>query len=301
MFGSNYSQFMGCFIGGLIGDAVGAMFENQVADYSTDFSLVAYPWFTTDDTQLTLATCEAIEANCGVFPEKVAGQFLRWFQQNRLIGLGSTTLQALQGLQVGGHWALVGRSGEFAAGNGAAMRIAPLVFVLDPAKDRLLVKDVCNITHKNDEAYVGALAVLIALHYIKAGLWNNDQTWDHYIINTLPDTKVKDALKIVQQLPDWSIEQFAQQFGSSGYVVETVPLAILAASKVKEIGFTEMLKSLIRAGGDTDTTCSIAGQLAGTWLGLENLPKDLVAKAKEMKEYDMFHQFIKPMPHNTQA
>ena len=45
------------------------------------------------------------------------------------------------------------------------MRIAPLAFFLDPedAGDRQLIRDVCRITHHNEEAYVGALAVVTAV------------------------------------------------------------------------------------------------------------------------------------------
>jgi ADP-ribosyl-[dinitrogen reductase] hydrolase len=97
--------------------------------------------------------------------ENIAKHFLRWYNSGRLVGLGSSTLKALRDLQVGAHWGLSGRSGEYAAGNGAAMRIAPLAFFLSIDKDRSLIKDVCYITHKNDEAYVGCLSVLYALDY----------------------------------------------------------------------------------------------------------------------------------------
>ncbi|HAS39880.1 MAG TPA: hypothetical protein DCS93_05345 [Microscillaceae bacterium] len=292
MFKHRPNRLLGCFIGGMIGDAVGAIFENNVPDNQGAIILTHPYWQTTDDTQLTLATLESIVEHQGVFPEKIAQRFLEWFQQKRLVGLGSATLQALQGLQVGGHWALVGRSGEFAAGNGAAMRIAPLAFVLDPIWDRVLIKDVCNITHKNDEAYVGALAVLLAIHFISADLWtDNDALWD-YLIQELPDTKTRDALKLAKQFPAMSIELFAANFGNSGYVVETVLLALFAASKVKDLGFEAMLQAIIRAGGDTDTIASIAGQVAGTWLGLDGLPEKLLVKAKKMKEYGMFEKLL---------
>ena len=37
------------------------------------------------------------------------------------------------------------------------MRIAPLAFVLDAGdrSHRVIIRDVCRITHHNDEAYVG--------------------------------------------------------------------------------------------------------------------------------------------------
>lgn len=288
MFNITPNQLLGCFIGGMIGDAVGAIFENNVPKNQGGISLTHAHWQTTDDTQLTLATLESIVADKGVFPEKIAQRFLEWYQAKRLVGLGSATLQALQGLQIGGHWALVGRSGEFAAGNGAAMRIAPLAFLVDPVWDRTLIKDVCNITHKNDEAYVGALAVLLAIHFITTDRWQTNEVLWNYLVQELPDTKVRDAIQLASQFPDMSIELFATNFGNSGYVVETVSLALFAASKVKTIGFEAMLQAIIRAGGDTDTIASIAGQLAGAWLGLDGLPENLLAKAKAMKEYEMF-------------
>src|SRR5262245_24138963 len=70
---------------------------------------------------------------------------LRW----AVPGLGSSTLKALRDLSAGAHWALAGARGEYAAGAGAAMRIAPLAFLLDPASadDRVLIRDVARITH----------------------------------------------------------------------------------------------------------------------------------------------------------
>ena len=65
-------------------------------------------------------------------PESVANHFLRWFRDRRISGIGGSTLKSLTELDAGGHWAMVGATGEYSAGNGAAMRIAPLAFVLDP-------------------------------------------------------------------------------------------------------------------------------------------------------------------------
>src|SRR5665213_3298616 len=92
---------------------------------------LTYAWSLTDDTQLTLATCEAIVAHGRVDPECIAAEFAREFRAGMLTGLGASTYQALESLAAGGHWALVGRKGDQAAGNGAAMRIAPLAFCLD--------------------------------------------------------------------------------------------------------------------------------------------------------------------------
>jgi ADP-ribosylglycohydrolase len=72
----------------------------------------------TDDTQLTLATCEAILNSRDVSPESIAKKMLEWYNNRKLSGLGASTLKALRDLQVGAHWGLSGRSGEYAAGKG---------------------------------------------------------------------------------------------------------------------------------------------------------------------------------------
>lgn len=63
------------------------------------------------------------------------------------------------------------------AGNGAAMRIAPLAFHVDPAlaQDRQVIRDVCRITHHNDEAYVGALAIVGAVRSLAFNSSTPDQ------------------------------------------------------------------------------------------------------------------------------
>jgi len=51
--------------------------------------------------------------------------------------------------------------------------------------------------------------------------------------------------------------------GTSGYVVDSVPLAIAAANQVDQLGMEEMFNQLVQFRGDTDTNCSIAGQVPG--------------------------------------
>lgn len=279
-------RFRGCIIGGAIGDAFGSSYENETEERKDVFYPFGKPvererhWNITDDTQLTLATCEAILKDESLNPSVFADHFLYLYRQRKLSGIGSSTLKALTELDFGGDWSQVGRKGEYAAGNGAAMRIAPLAFCENISRSR--IREICSITHNSDEAYVGALSVVIAIREIVQGNWTGDENLIELLIPQLPDTRLRDRLIEIKDVQDI----FEVGNGrNGGYVVDSVPLAIAAANKVKEIGIEKMFQQLIEIGGDTDTNCSIAGQIAGALIGLEKTPLTLVRKLQKLDEY----------------
>ena len=76
------------------------------------------------------------------------------------------------------------------------MRIAPLAFILDPAdpQDRRKIRDVCRITHHNDEAYIGALAVVLAIRSVITGNWSQQRSFLADVVSSLPDSAVRDRI-----------------------------------------------------------------------------------------------------------
>lgn len=160
------------------------------------------------------------------------------------------------------------------------MRIAPLAFFLDPADaaGRQTIRDVCRVTHHNDEAYAGALAVVAA---VRAAL-NGEHQFLDYAIDVLPDSVVKDRLRRLRAVgADSALMGVAAEYGTSGYVAESVPLALCAAQRVRQYGYEQLLKELVRCGGDTDTMASIAGQVAGAYLGRGGLPEWMIERLPE--------------------
>jgi ADP-ribosyl-[dinitrogen reductase] hydrolase len=277
------NQIIGCIVGGAIGDGFGSAYEGKNLPFTINKN---YPWKISDDTQLTLATCEAIIKAGKIDPAIIAETFAEWFTASRFSGVGASTLKALTELAIGGHWALVGRKGEMAAGNGAAMRIAPLAFCLNPIdlNSRVTIRDVCRITHHNEEAYVGALAVLISIQLILDQAWKGDENLIEKVVTHLPDSSVRDRLKIIlESEKDSSIAEIAKKYGNSGYVVETIPLVLYAVEQINKLGFEKLLEELISVGGDTDTIASIAGQILGTLIGYENLPQEMLARIPDFE------------------
>jgi ADP-ribosyl-[dinitrogen reductase] hydrolase len=272
------NTILGSILGGAIGDCLGGPYEGREQPLVFNHQ---FEWRISDDTQLTLATCESISKTRSVDPQSISETLAHWHRSARFTGLGASTYKALSELCIGGHWALVGRRGERAAGNGAAMRIAPLAFCLDhkyPAA-RTTIRDVCRITHHHDEAYVGALAIVIAIREGLNGNWQGESGLLPIIIDQIPDSGVRDRLIELTKVNDGvSLKELASQMGASGYVVESVPLALFASQRLQPLGFAKLMEELILAGGDTDTIASITGQITGTIIGQEGLPEEWKAK-----------------------
>jgi len=273
-------KITGGLVGGALGDAIGAHFEGKPA--GIEF-VIPSTLQITDDTQLTIATCEAILERRQVDPESIAQHFLRWYRQRKIRGIGSSTLKALTDLDAGGHWALVGAMGEQAAGNGAAMRIAPIAYLLDPDQfdDRRLIRDVCRITHRHDEAYLGGLVIVRAIrHVLLHGMI--DATVIRQLAESLPDSQIRDRL-VEYSTPQFRFETAVKNFPTTGFVVDTVPLAILAAVEVAtgSISFLQMIEKIALCGGDTDTIGSLFGQIHGTQMGLNQLPLHVFEQIEE--------------------
>lgn len=277
----------GCILAGAIGDAMGGPYEGQPRPIQFHEHK---DWKISDETQLTLATCESIVEGGGVLPEHIADRFVQWLRARRLTSMGSSTLKALRDLDGGAHWALAGARGEMSAGNGAAMRIAPLAFQLDPARpqDRQTIRDVCRITHHNEEAYAGALAIVAAIRTLAFDETVSPNQLLETVLLHLPDSRVRDRIFQLQALPrDRTVTDIATQFGSSAYVVESVPLALYAAQAVDRLPLADVLRSTIEAGGDTDTIASMTGQMVGARIGFSQIPREMIAllpKASEIEQ-----------------
>ncbi len=276
-------RILGCLIGGALGDAWGSPYEGASPPLAVDDWPTGSP---TDDTELTLATCEAIVSADGADPAAIAERMRARFRAGAVVGVGASTLKALRDLDCGAHWALAGARGERTAGNGAAMRIAPLAFVLDPDSraGRQRIRDVARITHHHDEAYAGALAVVLAIRLAASGSSASAASLVARVADQLPDCAVRDRLALLATLAaDASPLAVAARFGASGHVVDSVPLALFAAQALACSSFEAVIRDTIRAGGDTDTIAAITGQIAGAACGFDRLPKTALKRVRGLE------------------
>lgn len=62
-----------------------------------------------------------------------------------------------------------------------------------------------------------------------------------YIVGKIPDTMVRDRFIELTPLQELSIADIGRMYKSSGYVVDSVPLAVFAAHKINEFDYKTII------------------------------------------------------------
>ena len=128
---------------------------------------------------------------------------------------------------------------------------------------------------------MGALAITIAIRLASTpGYAVTSLLTD--VAARLPDSQVRDRIVRFSALPEGvSPSEIADTWGSSGFVVDSVPLAIFAARDIGRRSLADVLQRAIEGGGDADTIGSMTGQIAGAAAGTIALPDSLVSRLRD--------------------
>ncbi len=278
-------RFRGSLLGLAVGDALGMPIEGMRASdirrrlgRVRDFidapwrMLEAGQW--TDDTMMALCQARSI-VRCGGFDlEDTAREFVAWFESNDWRGVGKATYESMRRLIAGASPRQSGMRGEMAAGNGAAMRIAPLG-LLD-CRDRTGLRDhvraAAAVTHDNPEAIAGSEAVAYAVARGAGG-------------DLVPDSLIRDVSSFIgpcavsERLElaalflerGMEVEEALARLGTSGFVAETVASAFFCFLRTPQ-DFAETVSRAVEGGLDADTTGAVAGAVSGAYNGLDAIP-----------------------------
>jgi len=295
---SQQSRFRGVLLGTAVGDAVGLPAEGisrrRIA------KLFPRPWrhrllwrygMLSDDTEQTLLLSQALLAHPG--SSQRFARHLGWGLRLWLVllpaGIGMATGRAIFRLWLGfpPH-----RSGVNSAGNGAAMRVAPIgaLFSGDEPKMVEYVRAATLITHRDPRACIGALAVARVCGWslrTEAAVAPDLELYMKMLRHCGEGNEEWQPLmdEMQQGLAEGiSVQQYAdrlgQQKGISGYVYRTVPVALFAW--FRHFGdFDETVSSVLDCGGDTDTVGAIVGAMAGAVVGEEGIPQEWVSGIRD--------------------
>ena len=252
-------------LGGAVGDALGATTEfmkpAQIRDrFGVHREIVGGGWLklppgqVTDDTEMTLCVARGIAEPGRWDLAAIADRFAHWLSADPSTwgppaGAGSNGTSSMR--------RLASPPNEMAAGNGAAMRVAPVALYTlgdEQLLSRLAVEQ-GRITHHHPLSDAACVAVG---RLIQRGL-----------LGTPVRGLRAAAEELARRHPVFRFEGYDGE--SSGYVPDTLRTVLDAFFSTES--FEECLVKTVNRGGDADTTGAIAGGIAGARYGLAAIPR----------------------------
>jgi ADP-ribosylglycohydrolase len=298
-----FERVEGMLLGLATGDALGNTSEGlppsererrhgPIRDYlpNPDFggAAVGLP---SDDTQLTCWTMEVLLRDGRLVPEHLAQRFC----EEPIIGIGKAVQQFVYAFKKQGlPWQ---QAGTFSAGNGALMRIAPLLLPHLRRPTRALWADAAlagMVTHNDPASNAACVAFcamlwdLLAMEKVPpAGWWLErycqvaaplEGVKTEYAARMRGASYVGPVWQFAAQQIDaarrngWSTRQAADAWGSGAYLLETIPNALFILEKHAHRPEEAILRA-VNDCYDNDTVGAIVGAAVGALHGTRALPE----------------------------
>ena len=280
-----YDRARAAYLGLAIGDALGATTEFMTpgeikATYKVHKKIIGGGWLylkagqVTDDTEMSLALGRAILSSQEWTLQGIAENFLAWMR-NKPVDIGATCRRGIRDYMLKGQ--LEVPYNEWDAGNGAAMRMAPVaLFTLgDDTLLRQYSVEQAHLTHNH--ALSDAACVAIGT-MVQEGIFGVDRFRLHEITRALVSA--------------YGCFRFNNYRGhASAYVVDTLQTVFHHLFSTAD--FEECLIGVVNQGGDADTTGAIAGMIAGAFYGLESIPVRWLKKLNKEVRTEVEDQAVK--------
>ena len=280
-----YDRARAAYLGLAIGDALGATTEFMTpgeikATYKVHKKIIGGGWLylkagqVTDDTEMSLALGRAILSSQEWALQEIANNFLAWMR-NKPVDIGATCRRGIRDYMLKGQ--LEVPYNEWDAGNGAAMRMAPVaLFTLgDDNQLRQYSVEQAHLTHNHALSDAACMAIG---KMVQQGIFGVDRFRLHEITREL-----------VAAHGSFRFNNY--QGHASAYVVDT--LQTVFHFLFSTASFEECLIGVVNQGGDADTTGAIAGMIAGAFYGLESIPVRWLKKLNKEVRTEVEDQAVK--------
>ena len=261
---------LGAYFGLAIGDALGATVEFMMPReikhrYGVHRDIVGGGWLkldagqVTDDTQMSLALGRALVASRGWNGTAVGESFAAWLK-TKPADVGNTCRRGIRRFMADGS--LSGPVSEGDGGNGAAMRILPIVLATLHDEEAFEFQIVAqgHLTHNHPLSDAASLALG---RMIRALIDGGGVKACRGISNDL-----------IQNHPQFAFSPYPGR--ASGYIVDTMQTVLHHFFRTDS--FESCLVETVNMGEDADTTGAIAGMLAGALYGLNEIPERWLKK-----------------------
>jgi len=295
-------RFAGCLVGQALGDALGFVVEGQGAALCAAYADLVVrarrsagwaraPFATgqySDDTQLARELAASLVERRGFDAPDYARRIAAIFVDGRVVGRGLSTEAAALRLAAGVPWQQAGTPPP-SAGNGSAMRVAPvgLLHAHDLARLQTDATEQGRITHADPRCGAGARVVARAVAAALRGELGDAGTLCTELADgcAADDAALAAALRRLPSLLAAPPERAAWQIAPVGlpdgadtavaaiapFVTPSVLWSLYAALRHAD-DYVEAIAVAIGVGGDVDTTAAMTGAIVGAAVGLHGLP-----------------------------
>ncbi|MBQ4876623.1 ADP-ribosylglycohydrolase family protein [Pseudoalteromonas luteoviolacea] len=264
------SQFVGCFKGLAIGDALAASYEGGPIERllwrflgRTKTGQRRY----TDDTQMSIDIAQSFLTCKHLDQTHLAQTFANSYRWSR--GYGPSAANLLKGIKNGGSWEQLNRKkfAEGSMGNGAAMRapIAALCSLSCHDGLRDYVSKSAEITHAHPQAIEGAQLIAHATRLALLGVESIGilQALCVNVVAPVYKFKLSKCLGYVAGGKLQPIPVIKAELGNGMLASESCVTALYFAFMYRRLAFSEMLQAICDLGGDADTIAAMAGAIWG--------------------------------------
>ena len=268
-------------MGLVVGDAVGTTNEFQPAgsfEPITDmvgggvFGLEPGQW--TDDTSMALCLADSLLAQGRYDSFDVMERYGRWYKEGyrsstgTCFDIGNQVTRSLWDFR---EQQRVPTSAErtTSAGNGAIMRLAPVVIVGFESRDPREVVETARLSARETHFSVEAEAATEVFAALLVGAllgWSPQQLMD---VSWASTGAAFDEMAARVISPDPQVRA-SWEAETSGYIVNGLRLAVHGLLDFPS--FKDATLAIANMGGDSDTNAAIYGQLGGAFYGIEGIP-----------------------------
>lgn len=287
---SDVKQIEAMLYGFVVGDCLGVPVEFKKRGTFAVETMTGYgtynqpPGTWSDDTSLTFCLVENLVESGDV--TSLMKKLVRYRDEgymtpfNEMFDIGITTVEAIERFKQGVPAEKCGGTGERENGNGALMRISPLVFALQKVpsfQERAVsIKRFSEITHAHPRSIVGSLIYIELLRNMMAGYAVEEalQLIRQQFLEAFEEDSVylKELVSYDRLFQPTFFELSEDQIRSSGYVVDSLEAAIWCVWTANS--YKAAVLKAVNLGEDTDTIGAITGSLAGLYFSFEEIPKE---------------------------
>lgn len=171
--------------------------------------------------------------------------------------------------------------GQGSAGNGAAMRAAPLGAwhadsLVHAAHQGARAAEV---THAHPEGVAGGVAVTVA-----ARLDGQPVDLLGAVLAHTPHSRVRDGLVAATRIDNAGEAAYELGTGGRAMAQDSVPFALWVAARHLD-DYPGAISACVAAGGDVDTTAAMAGGVVAAHTGVEGIPPEWIAAREPLPEW----------------